>query len=380
MKRILAILCALVALSSWAEINIGVARSEKVYLGSTEIDAVYLGTTLMFSRPALPQIASFTATPSSRPTGQTGNTVLAWSQTGADSIRVVNSAGTVVPTPDSTARTTQPSVQQRRAWRSNSNATNIVIDSLTGGSFVMPGSWFTSGQALDSGYIHISTTFMWIGESPSRSRTLVSNMGDMTLRIRTNSGVTHEFVLVRAGNTFTTNAINNRSYSAADLGDLWARRADIPHTIDVNLVTSTRATGATVVSPTTDDHWTLTGTNTEGSVSSRTDFTRTVPVSISNVVVVNEGQTPQAVGSIIQSFRITATVTGKPFPTLSITPEIHGARSRALNRYVRNQSGNTRNLVIELRKTVTAQRETVNYTISADNDITTASATATVRF
>ena len=74
---------------------IGTVAPVKAYLGAVELDALYLGHDLLFTRPTLPRIRSFTASPNHVQSGPTSvpNIQLAWLVDGARSYVVRDSGG-----------------------------------------------------------------------------------------------------------------------------------------------------------------------------------------------------------------------------------------------------------------------------------------------
>ena len=84
----------------------GAADVVKVYLGASEVDKVYQGTDLVFTRPALPQITRFTTLPTylAASAGRSEINFIAQA-TGATSIAVADSDGRAIPYQSSPALT-----------------------------------------------------------------------------------------------------------------------------------------------------------------------------------------------------------------------------------------------------------------------------------
>lgn len=109
-----------------------------------------------------------------------------------------------------------------------------------------------------------------------------------------------------------------------------------------------------IATPAADTFWMLSAVNAEGTVTSRWDFYRTVAASVSLLTSRITQAIPGGIPTILVD--LSCRIDAHPWSavTVSISPELYGARAHSANRFFQNRAGATRRegIVAQLRRVV----------------------------
>ena len=138
-----------------------------------------------------------------------------------------------------------------------------------------------------------------------------------------------------------------------------------------------------VATPAADTHWTLEATNAGGMSTSQWMFYRTIPASVSLLTSRITQAIPGGIPTILVD--LSCRIEAHPWHavTVSVSPELYGARAHSANRFFQNRTGDPRRegIVAQLRRTVSPSitGTSTTYRVQAINSLAPPASSATTQ-
>jgi uncharacterized cupredoxin-like copper-binding protein len=267
---------------------------------SNSAGSVTASVVIVVTLPGLPSISSFTANPSTINAGGSSN--LQWNITDATSVSInqgigsVSLSGTRIVNPavsttyTITASNSAGSVTSLIAVTVSGTGTIPVINSFTGSPLTIASgnqstlSWNIAGATsafinADVGTVNATSGTHQVSPNANTTYTLTATnaTGSSTAQVTVTVGIVDQPVI----NSFTANPITINAGQSSTL--TWAITGATSAFINVDVGTVNATSGTYVVTPAATITYTLTATNSVGSVTATT----TITVSGANFPVIN---------------------------------------------------------------------------------------------